>query len=734
MFEAVKGRGKNMNQRIGLARILEAAALAMLISACVSVLAQQQPPKVTRPSASSVQATPRREPLPYGSAANAATGLKLPQGSITGIVYWQMNVLQPQSDCQGLTVKVITVNKTGMPLQLLSSTSTFTAMGPMTDQSAQGTPKYMLCSYSFHNMPENVALRALLYAPPSETVTTPPAFQIHGGSCNSTPSSSLSFILSGGEMLCGDGAFNVNFNMVSKNGRTVPPGVTAPLLSPKGTPSPSGGSLLLNSAPGTNTTPSGGTLLSSGGSGGATTSRGTLLAGGSGAGAYTGGVKSPLPGAKVGLSLDVPKMPPMQSNPKRDAAPPADAAAKAQIKEKLQTQLTTLKQRTARSPESAALKVADSKVSEIQALQAQKMYVESLRRQAGQPRDRLLEGPTQNITPHDPAATNPILHEPAKVCLNPQIHAVNGKTAGIVFSQDPTYNDYKISGCRFGTQTGEVYLSGAITGGRINLVVKHWSDTEIEAVFQPGLSGVLDGWPDLIVAPPNVGTPAKFPNCRFYAQRQSVILPSIPQQYVTLANVQVGDGTHGGGTMYCPGPDLSHLFPCIAFNAGLPLDGITNGHDNRNQPSQTPSNAVDRDGGQVEFESGEDVYDLSYMAPGFEVDSEPRVFWYAWTSDVCEGWASDANPKKPGDSVGYYVEGSYTYYNKTKTKVVVDWGVDHCAWRWLGVFRVNDWYNSGYSLQVYVNGPIGVDPWTGHPTSSPTRIGEKVPSRLVRMQ
>lgn len=185
--------------------------------------------------------------------------------------------------------------------------------------------------------------------------------------------------------------------------------------------------------------------------------------------------------------------------------------------------------------------------------------------------------------------------------------------------------------------------------------------------------------------------------------------------------------------MYCPGPDVSHLFPCIAFNAGVPLNGITNGHDLRDQPSQTPSNAVDRDGGQDEFKSGEDVYDLSYMVPGFEVDY-PDVYWYAWTSDVCEGWASDAFPKKPGDSVGYDTEGHYAFYKKTKTKVVVDWGVDHCAWRWLGVFRVDDWYNSGYSLQVHVLGPIGVDPWTGHPTSRPTKIGEKVPSRLVQMQ
>jgi hypothetical protein len=84
----------------------------------------------------------------------------------------------------------------------------------MTDDSAQGTPKYMLCSYSFQNMPENVSLRALLYGQPTTaSVATPSAFQIPGGICSSGPSSTLSFILTGGPMLCGHGAYNINFKV-----------------------------------------------------------------------------------------------------------------------------------------------------------------------------------------------------------------------------------------------------------------------------------------------------------------------------------------------------------------------------------------------------------------------------------------------------------------------------------------------------------------------------------------
>ena len=206
-----------MRRLTEFARTLELTVLAvMLLGTSATVIGQQQPPAVAHPSTSNVQGTPRRTASPLGNATNTITGMKPAVGAIGGFVYWQVNVFQPQSDCQGLTAKVATVTKSGLPLQLLSTTSTFTAMGPVTDYSAQSAPKYMLCSYSFHNMPENVYLRVLLYGPPPSTsVVIPSAFQIPRGNCNSTPPSSLSFILTGGETICGDNAFNINFKLTS---------------------------------------------------------------------------------------------------------------------------------------------------------------------------------------------------------------------------------------------------------------------------------------------------------------------------------------------------------------------------------------------------------------------------------------------------------------------------------------------------------------------------------------
>jgi len=303
----------------------------------------------------------------------------------------------------------------------------------------------------------------------------------------------------------------------------------------------------------------------------------------------------------------------------------------------------------------------------------------------------------------------------ATICTTAQVYSVNNATTGVVFTQDPAYNDFIISGRCFGIQGGEVYLSGAITGGRINMVVSEWGPNQIRAKVQPGLTGVLDGWPDLIVVP--VGNPPiKFPNNRFYAQRQSVLLSNIPVNYAHLANVAIPKDTTNFGTGYCPGPDQMHLFPCISFNAGPPIDGITNEPSLRGTASQNVSNAVDRDGGRNSFDAGEDVYQLTSLAPGFVVDYF-GVFWYAWSESICKGWQAEGS-EKPGDSIDYETIGTYGWYQKSSSELVVDWGVDHCKWRWLGIFNVDDEYNSGYSLQVYVKGPIGVDPWTGHATTS----------------
>jgi hypothetical protein len=721
-----------------------------IVLSCAVTVGQQRP-------------TPPAGPAPIPRIARAQAPIPAPYaGTVDGFVYWDANNMfhKPAASCSGLSITV----KAGTPLngsapqmesfhRLSAANAGFKYIGTVSARGLGGRT-YAVCSYAYDHVPVGQDLQIELTVPdplasfgtnvaPQVAILGPiKLINVH---CNMLPRLADPSV---GDLMahwssCQNMAYDVNFFLVhpqmlqtqsSGNWGGVQSGLGSSMLL-KQTVAPG---MLTNPMPAsTGQSPSRRVLLPAspspvasnpqpGAAGGLVED--TPRSAFPGAAASSAGAITRADGGYMGNF--VPKMPPISSNPKRDASSLADAVARAKIKDALARQVAAARLNTTQN--SLNLKPAPSNAPEIQTLQRQALFVGSLRTQPGPSTGALISKQVPNLAIQAPP--NRMVHAPAptKICFAPQIHSVNGKSSGLVFTQDPAYNDYIITGCDFGSQPGQVYLSGAVTGGRINMVVKQWSDTQIEALVEPGLRGVLDGWPDLIVTPAS-GSPAKLANCRFYSQRESVLLPFMPESYVTLANVAVGDATHGFGAKYCPGPDLNHLFPCIAFNAGPPLAGITNGHDYRNSPNELVSNAVDRDGGQMDFKSGEDIYDLSSLTPGFQIDYA-TVYWYAWTRDVCEGWASDAFPKKPGDSISYETEGSYRWYLKSKTKIAVDWGVDHCAWRWLGMFAVDDWYNSGYSLQLYVKGPIGVDPWPGNALNSGRKANLASSNRIAQLK
>jgi hypothetical protein len=455
--------------------------------------------------------------------------------------------------------------------------------------------------------------------------------------------------------------------------------------------------------------------------------------------------------ALLGLAAQKPqpqrRLPPIKSTPERDAAGPADAAAKAKISATLETQFATLKRNTPIIKNTRAAEV-EKNSTEMQALQKQRSFVETLKTQTNaakansgqtapsntgnEPVEKVggpatAQGhaaPTPNpkapasraVVAVSPGGSNQLQEQTPKassvqghgqsspdprytlsandlMCkspLSPLISRVNNATAGVVFTQDPASNYYVIDGRCFGDGAGHVYLSGAITKGRIDMVVKSWTPSRIEAIFDPNLRGVLDGWPDLVVQPTS-STPAKFPNNRFYAQRESVPLSSIPLNAARLANVNVGE------FYYCP--TGNQLGDCLYRASSSPLPNVANG--------------IDRNSGLTgsSFAPGEDVYDLGQLVPGFALDGY-SVSWYGDSAAMCKIWSQEA---RVGDSFNYSTQGYYGSSLRGDRQIVVDWGVDHCAWHWMGVFSVDDFYGAGYSLRVYVKGPIGIDPWTGKP-------------------
>ena len=429
---------------------------------------------------------------------------------------------------------------------------------------------------------------------------------------------------------------------------------------------------------------------------------------------------------------------PLHSTPQRDAAGQATAEQKAAIKAGLQKQFALFRRSIAAVVPAGSAKT----VPEIQTLERQKVAVQSLRVRSNAvpvaPSKLATPPATPNVVPVAPLklATPPATPTPANqratatrstvavgaalpqerqaaassatpptyptpnpkdvmshaaiLCRTAQIYRVNNSASGVVFTQDPAYNDYIIQGCGFGTQTGQVYLSGAVSNGRIPMIVKQWGPEQIEAQVLPGLTGVRDGWPDLIVEVPGSGR-AKFPNNRFYAQRQSVPLATVPLNAAHLANSKSADFE------YCPAGN--NIGGCMFFYSGGPIT--------------SPSNGVDRDSALTgnSFDPGEDIYDFSQLAPGFVLEGA-GIYWYGDSETMCKDWADEV---KNGDSVEYSTQGKYSVWRKGKAQVVVDWGVDQCTWKWLGFLPISRFHGSGYSLVVYVKGPIGLDPWTGNP-------------------
>src|SRR6185312_6006853 len=109
----------------------------------------------------------------------------------------------------------------------------------------------------------------------------------------------------------------------------------------------------------------------------------------------------------------VPKMPPMASDPKRDAEPPADAATKEKIKAQVKTQISAAVPRMSQAV-SATLKPAENNAPEVQVLKRQKVFANTLRAQRVQTKVSLFQAQAPPLLARNqpPSPSNPIAHAP----------------------------------------------------------------------------------------------------------------------------------------------------------------------------------------------------------------------------------------------------------------------------------------------------------------------------------
>jgi hypothetical protein len=135
----------------------------------------------------------------------------------------------------------------------------------------------------------------------------------------------------------------------------------------------------------------------------------------------------------------------------------------------------------------------------------------------------------------------------SSICTTTAIATVNQKTSGVVFTPQPEYNHFTITGCGFGKTPGKIYLQAGpggfpAHGGRVTLYPidgmswgNHWSDRFIEARVDPNLKGELDQSNITLVIEPASGPRTQATGSSFYALRgQPILLQSVPQSSITL--------------------------------------------------------------------------------------------------------------------------------------------------------------------------------------------------------
>jgi hypothetical protein len=775
--EVIRMRASDMRRLTEYSRTLEPVVIAVLLLSGFPIAGQQQPPAVSHPSTSSVQVTPRQAPSPYGNAPSPAMGVQRAQGTITGFVYWQMNVFQPSSTCQGLTLKVITVTKVGMPLQLLSTTNTLTAAGPMTDTSSPGMPKYMLCSYAFQNMPENVAVRVLLYgAPSSATVSMPSSFQIPGGNCNSTPSGTLSFILTGGQVLCGNGAFNINFKLTSA--AVTHPRTTAQLLSE----TPKAPDLLSNSGStpdaANQSTPSGSS------SGGVTdpnrqaitditnhprptnpnanvltnekviqmiraripdsvivssiqsstkqfdfspaaiqalqqahVSRAVLVAmcdGSTRCPAIQGDSMPATPGSKVELNPQpFPPGPSGHAGARNGTLPGNRRIPVALNSPKQGSKITNPRaalrdgaiiavlqqQRKAADAESAAMNPGIRPAGvQTGSAPSQIMAATSVgaRGTAPAPNQSSAIASTMKhpvLGAALPAQFNTLAltcsHDPSMRALT-----VSGGPTPVIFTPDPKYNFYTITGCSFGSpgtnSKAYIYYQGTF---REDFQIQQWTDNFIQLSLDQNISGVDDQNNVSLVIQRDDGKQWTKNSYKFYAARQTVLLSSIPQSDFALNKFRPDNAVVASWTPTYTSASSASVVP------NLPGLSAEVHWDITRDPKGAPL-------------GGQDNYDFSHLHSTFALDSTSME----WRDVSC----SDPNYNQFATSKNNW---SIDWYGNSGVQVSWQGQVCNNTWRSCG----NGWPvksdcfegmpESNYGVNVWVTGPRGIDPWTGKPTS-----------------
>jgi hypothetical protein len=278
-------------------------------------------------------------------------------------------------------------------------------------------------------------------------------------------------------------------------------------------------------------------------------------------------------------------------------------------------------------------------------------------------------------------------HEPGMKILN-----VSGSSFPATFTPIQQYNFYTITGCSFGNigPNAKVYIyKGSVFHEEFR--VQEWHDNWINLNLDPNLTGLGDQDNLTLVVQRADGRQASKGGFKFHAARTELLLRDIPRRYFSLdkfnpVNMSSWKDTYNSPASGTDGYGFGRMSAEVQwFDPNMSF--MKSNFDTANAPH-----------------AGTDIYDFSHLQPGFV----PTGASLEWQDAEC-GYASGT----------LTTTGIFGARWQTGNQLWVNWRGQNCRDMKCGNAFEPDCFEqplTNYGLDVWVEGPRGVDPWTGLPT------------------
>ncbi|HEX5424020.1 MAG TPA: hypothetical protein VFW94_10755 [Candidatus Acidoferrales bacterium] len=282
-------------------------------------------------------------------------------------------------------------------------------------------------------------------------------------------------------------------------------------------------------------------------------------------------------------------------------------------------------------------------------------------------------------------------HDPTMRILN-----VSGSYLPATFTTIEKYDSYTITGCSFGNAepNAKVYLYKDNYKGKgfpLNFRLLEWHDNWIHLDLDWNLSGLFDQDNLTLVIQRADGQQTSKAGFKFYAAREQLRLRSIPRSSfslwgLTTTSTSAWKVTYNSPASASDGLGFQGTSAEVQWDEHLAF--MKNGFDHADAPS-----------------AGRDVYDFSRLQPGFV----PTNASLEWQNVDCSSYS------------GAIVTNGNFNLEWQGAQLWVDWQGQNCQnMNCGGAFQTDCFwsdFNTSYAIDVWVEGPKGIDPWTGMATN-----------------